>query len=117
MIPPGKALPSVHMMICCPGSTSLPQVKFIFIRSRRIDLNSTPGQLLRSVYMEKSNLDKAENPPLEVAPGQGKTHVNSNRSQTVGEAKLIPWPLTFPGLSSYHGSCEQAPTGSFLPDC
>ena len=31
MIAPGQALPRVHMMICCPGSTSLPRGKFIVI--------------------------------------------------------------------------------------
>ena len=31
MIAPGQALPRVHMMICCPGSTSLPRGKFIEI--------------------------------------------------------------------------------------
>ena len=33
-----------------------------------------PGQLLRSVHMEKSYLGKGTtgNPPLEVAPGQSK---------------------------------------------
>ena len=31
MIAPGQALPHVHMMICCPGSTSLPRGKFIVI--------------------------------------------------------------------------------------
>ena len=40
MIAPGQALPRVHMMICCPGSTSLPQGKFIVIWSLRIYLNS-----------------------------------------------------------------------------
>ena len=35
-----------------------------------------PGQLLRSVYMEKSYLGKAGNTSLKVAPGQQKTHVN-----------------------------------------
>ena len=29
MIAPGQALPRVHMIICCPGSTSLPRGKFI----------------------------------------------------------------------------------------
>ena len=40
MIAPGQALPRVHMMICCPGSTSLPRGKFIEIWSLRIYLNS-----------------------------------------------------------------------------
>ena len=37
---PGQALPRVHMMICCPGSTSLPRGRFIIIWSLRIYLNS-----------------------------------------------------------------------------
>ena len=40
-----------------------------------------PGQLLRSVHMEKSYVGKAGcttgNPPLEVAPGEGEIHVIS----------------------------------------
>ena len=48
-----------------------------------------PGQLLRSVYMEKSYLGKAGcttgNPPLKVAPGQGEIHVNSYRHHTIGD--------------------------------
>ena len=56
-----------------------------------------PGQLSRSVHMEKSYLGKAGyqvcttgNPPLEVAPGQRKTHVNSYRRQTVHRGKVDP---------------------------
>ena len=54
-----------------------------------------PGQLLRSVHMEKGYLGKAGypvlyNPPLEVAPGQRKTHVNSYRRQTVHRGKVDP---------------------------
>ena len=57
-----------------------------------------PGQLLRSVHMEKSYLGKAGypqccttgNPPLEVAPGQQKTHVNSYRCQTMHRGKIDP---------------------------
>ena len=56
-----------------------------------------PGQLLRSVQMEKSYLGKASyrccttgNPPLEVAPGQRKTHVNSCTRQTVHRGKVDP---------------------------
>ena len=56
-----------------------------------------PGQLLRSVHMENSYLGKAVtrccttgNPPLEVAPGQRKTHVNSCRRQTVHRGKVDP---------------------------
>ena len=37
---PGQALPRVHMMICCPGSTSLPRGKFKVIWSLRNYLNS-----------------------------------------------------------------------------
>ena len=39
MIAPGQVLPRVHMMICCPGSASLPRGKFIVIWSLRIYLN------------------------------------------------------------------------------
>ena len=46
-----------------------------------------PGQLLR---FEKSYLGKAGYPPLEVAPGQRKTHVNSYRRQTVHRGKVDP---------------------------
>ena len=49
-----------------------------------------PGQLLRSVHMEKSYLGKASNPPLEVAPGQRTTHENSYRRQTVHRGKVDP---------------------------
>ena len=55
------------------------------------------GQLLRSVHMEKSYLGRrvtrcctTGNPPLEVAPGQRKTHVNSYRLQTVHRGKVDP---------------------------
>ena len=40
MAAPGQALPRVHMMICCPGSTPLARGKFIVIWSLRIHLNS-----------------------------------------------------------------------------
>ena len=57
-----------------------------------------PGQLLRSVHMEISYLGKAGspvlyttgNPPLEVAPRQRKTHVNSYKRQTVHRGKVDP---------------------------
>ena len=49
-----------------------------------------PGQLLRSVHMEKSYLGKAGDPPLKVAPGHRKTHVNSHRRQTVHRGKVDP---------------------------
>ena len=55
-----------------------------------------PGQLLRSVHMERSYLGKAGypvytgKPPLEVAPGQRKTHVNSYRRQTMHRGKVDP---------------------------
>ena len=56
------------------------------------------GQLLRPVHMEESYLGKASypqcctkgNPPLEVALGQRKTHVNSYRRQTVHRGKVDP---------------------------
>ena len=40
MIAPGQALLRVHMMICCPGSTSLPRGKFIIIWSLQIYPNA-----------------------------------------------------------------------------
>ena len=49
------------------------------------------GQLLCSVHMKKSYLGKAGypgNPPLEVAPEQQKTHVNSYRRQKVHRGKV-----------------------------
>ena len=56
------------------------------------------GQLLHSVHMEKSYLVKARvtwccatgNLPLEVAPGQRETHLNSYRRQTVHRGKVSP---------------------------
>ena len=56
-----------------------------------------PGQLLRSVHMEKVTSARrvtrcctTGNPPLEVAPGQRKIHVNSYRRQTVHRGKVDP---------------------------
>ena len=55
------------------------------------------GQLLRSVHMEKITLARwvtqcctTGNPPLEVALGQRKTHVNSYRHQTMHQGKVDP---------------------------
>ena len=55
------------------------------------------AQHLRSVHMKKSYLGRritrcctTGNPPLEVAPGQRKTHVNSYRCQTVDRGKIDP---------------------------
>ena len=57
----------------------------------------TLGQLLCSVHMKKSYLGKAgylvlynSNPPLEVAPEQRKTHVNSYRRQTMHRGTVDP---------------------------
>ena len=62
-----------------------------------------PGQLLHSFHMEKSYLGKAGfpvfrtgNPPLEVASGQRKTHVNSYRRQTVRRGKVDPGASELP---------------------
>ena len=82
MIAPGKALPRVHMMICCPGAM-LPRVNFIapgqvhrymittklenLLQALIMSMRKTtlaPGQLLRSVHMEKSYLGKAGYPVL-----------------------------------------------------
>ena len=63
-----------------------------------------PGQLLRSVHMEERCCTTG-NPPLEVAPGQRKTHVNSYRRQTVhrvkvdpGGSELTPGAVSCPGI-------------------
>ena len=55
-----------------------------------------PGQLLRSVHMEKSYLAKVGYPPLEVGPEQRKTHVNSYRRQTVHRGKVDPGVCELP---------------------
>ena len=72
-----------------------------------------PGQLLRSVHMEKSYLGKAScttaNPPLEVAPGQGEIHVNSCRRQTMHRGKVDPGVSELPRgneLSRNHVNCS-----------
>ena len=60
--------------------------------------DSCPGQLLRSVHMEKITSARrvtrcctTGNPPLEVAPGQRETHVNSyRRHQTMHRGKVEP---------------------------
>ena len=56
-----------------------------------------PGQLLRSVHMEKVTSARRVtrcctkgNPPLEVAPRQRKTPVNSYRRQTMHRGKVDP---------------------------
>ena len=68
-----------------------------------------PGQLLLSVYMEKSCLGKAGYPPLEVALGQRKTHLNSYRRQTMHLGKVNPGVSELPwGKLAVPGSCEQA---------
>ena len=141
MIAPGQALPRVHMMICCPGSTSFPRGKFIVIWSLRIYLNSfsfytnccrewilnmfTYFWCFLELFIEKFilniNNEHAQDyscpgatfafcshgeklprqgglpgvvqrvfPPLEDAPGQRKTHVNSHRRQTMHRGKVDP---------------------------
>ena len=72
----------------------------IYFQTLKMSVRETAlglGQLLRSAHMEKSYLGKAVpgcwtagNPPLEVAPGQRKTHVNSCRRQTVHRGKVDP---------------------------
>ena len=56
-----------------------------------------PGQLLHSVHMEKSYLDRPVtwcctmgNSPLKVALGQGQIDVNSYRHQTMLRGKVDP---------------------------
>ena len=75
-----------------------------------------PGQLLRSVHMEKSYLGKAGypvlykgNPPLEVAPGQRKAHVNSYRRQTVQRGKVDPGVSELPRGNELSGDHVNRP--------
>ena len=63
-----------------------------------------PGQLLRSVHMEKSYHDKAGYPVLYKGlpasrsyPGATKTHLNSYRRQTVHRGKVYPGVIELPG--------------------
>ena len=52
------------------------------------------GQLLCSVHMKKvtwaRRVTRCCNPPLKVAPGQRKLHVNSYRRQAVQRGKVGP---------------------------
>ena len=101
MIASGQALPCVHMMICCPGTSSSSSDHYEFIRiplvftqivtkneiltrliisagfwnfllgnlfqtliMRMCKTALAPGQLVRSVHMEKSYLGKAGYPVL-----------------------------------------------------
>ena len=58
---------------------------------------SSPRATLHSAHMEKSYLGKARlTTGLEVAPGQRKAHVNSNRHQTVNRGKFNPGVTDFP---------------------
>ena len=71
-----------------------------------------PGQLLRSVHMEKSYLGKAGYlvlynglPATRSCPGQGEIHVNSYRRQTMHRGKVDPRVSELPrgnGLSWDH---------------
>ena len=65
------------------------------------------GQLLRSAHMEKSYIGRAglpcvvhDNPPLEDALRQRKTHVNSYRRQTMHRGKVDPRVSELPGAMS-----------------
>ena len=82
MIDPGQGLPAIHIMICCPRSTSLPwgksrssdHYKIISIpldftqiitkNKFKTHLPISGAQHLRSVHIEKSYLDKAGYPVL-----------------------------------------------------
>ena len=62
-----------------------------------------PGQLLHLFTWRKVTSARrvtrcctTGNPPLEVAPGQRKTHVNSYRRQTVHRGKVNPWVSELP---------------------
>ena len=61
------------------------------------------GQLLRSVHIEKVTTARRVTqcctkgyPPLEIAPGQRKTHVNNYRRQTVHRGKVYSGVIELP---------------------
>ena len=56
-----------------------------------------PGELSRSVHMEKVTSARQVNRPLKVVPGQRKTDVNSYRGQTVHRGKVDPGVIELPG--------------------
>ena len=76
---------------------------------RKITL--APGELLRSVHMEKSYLGKSGLPGVvqrvtrlwKLPLGNKKTHVNSCRRQTVHRGKIDPGVSELPGAMSYPG--------------
>ena len=57
--------------------------------SLRSGITSGLGLCIRP-YRYASQLVRRYHPPLEVAPGQRKTHVNSYRRQTVHQGKVYP---------------------------
>ena len=86
----------VYLFLVLSGTLLLENLFQTLIMSIR-KTTLAPEQLLRSVHMEKSYLGKAVtrccttgNPPLEVALGHRKTHVNSYRRQTVHRVKVDP---------------------------
>ena len=69
-----------------------------------------PGHLLCSVHIEKVTSARRVtrcctmgNLPLEVAPGQRKTHVNSYRHQTMHQRKVDPGVSELPRAMSCPG--------------
>ena len=88
----GKFIPNInneHAQDCsCPGAT----FAFCSHGEKLPRQGGLPGVVQR-------------NPPLEVAPGERKTHVNSYRPCT--EAKLTPGSVSCPGAMVVPGSCEQ----------
>ena len=54
-----------------------------------------------------------DNPPLEVAPGQRKTHVNSCRRQTVHRGKVDPGVSELPRGNELSRDHVNRPLGSF----
>ena len=94
----------VYLFLVLSGTFLLKNLSWTLIMSMR-KTTLAPGQLLRSVQMEKSYLGKAVtrccttgNPPLEVAPGQWKTYVNSYRRQTMHRGKDDPGSVSCPGI-------------------
>ena len=79
-------------------------VKFIFnFKLSMQEIILAPGQLWRSVHMEKSYFGKADYPVLNngeltsrSCPGAKQAHLNSNRRQTVDRGKVNPEVIDLP---------------------
>ena len=83
-----------------------------------------PGQLLRSFTWRKVTTARrvtrcctTGNPPLDVAPGQRKTHVNSHRRQTVHRGKVDPGVSELPGANELSRVHVNRPCRGYFSPC